>query len=176
MQRLAIVKLTGHVAEQNLVTALVPSETACVPSLSPGSISRTAAWIFSAAKTGLLVAGGKLSSFTSNALKDVIDETVHDGHAIIGNTKIRVDHLHCVAVDARLVGVCALLGLLASLFGARGGLSRLPRRRLSRLLGGFLGRLRVGCLVHGRFFVVVSEERKKGGYSVSFCQRLVKVS
>jgi len=90
---------------------------------------------FSAAKSSLLVVGGKLSSFTSNALKDIIDEGVHDGHTLLGDTSIRVDLLQHL-VDVRAVGLCALLGLLASgasLLGGLGGLSRL----LGRCLGHF---------------------------------------
>ena len=86
----------------------------------------------SAGKSGLLVVGGKLSSFGGNALKDVIDERVHDGHALLGDTSIRVDLLQNL-IDVGGVGLSTLLGL---------GLA------CSSLLG-CLGRLLGGCLGHG---------------------------
>ena len=86
----------------------------------------------SAGKSGLLVVGGKLSCLSSNALKDIIDEGVHDGHSLLGDTSIWVDLLQDL-VDVRRVGFSTLLGL-----GLAG----------SSLLG-CLGRLLGGCLGHG---------------------------
>ena len=78
-----------------------------------------------ATESGLLVVGGKLSSFIGNALKDIVDEGVHDGHALLGDTSVRVDLLENL-VDVGRVSLSALLRLL----GSSGG-----------LLGGCLGRL-----------------------------------
>ena len=86
----------------------------------------------SAGKSGLLVVGGKLSSFSGNALKDIIDERVHDGHSLLGDSSVRVDLLEHL-VDVGRVGLSTLLGL---------GLA------CSSLLG-CLGRLLGGCLGHG---------------------------
>jgi hypothetical protein len=80
----------------------------------------------------LLVVGGKLSSFSGNALKDIIDEGVHDRHALLGDSSVRVDLLEHL-VDVGRVSFSTLLGLAL----ASGG-----------LLGG-LGRLLGGCLGHG---------------------------
>ena len=85
---------------------------------------------FTAAEGGLLVVSGKLSSFSGNALKDIIDEGVHDGHDLLGDTSIRVDLLE----DLVDVGRVALRALLAT--GLAGG-SLLGS--LGRLLGGSLG-------------------------------------
>ena len=86
---------------------------------------------FSGRKGGLLVVSSKASSFRSNAFKDIIDEVVHDGHALLGNTSIRVDLLQ----DFVNVGAVGFSALLALGLGAFGGLSR----SLGRLLGGSLG-------------------------------------
>jgi len=42
---------------------------------------------------GLLVVGSELGSFGGDALKDVIDERVQDGHGTVGDTGVRVDLL-----------------------------------------------------------------------------------
>ena len=39
----------------------------------------------------LLVVGGKLSGLAGDALEDVVDEGVHDRHALLGDTGVRVD-------------------------------------------------------------------------------------
>ena len=52
--------------------------------------------------------------------KDVVDERVHDGHALLGDTSVGVDLLEHL-VDVRRVRLGALLGLLgpsAAFFGA----------------------------------------------------------
>ena len=90
----------------------------------------------------LFVIGGELSSLTSNALEDVIDERVHDRHSLLADTGIGVDLLENL-VD---VGGVRFNALLALLFLAL------------RLGGGGLGRgLLGGCFCH--FFGDVDLER-----------------
>ena len=43
---------------------------------------------------GLLVVVSKAGSFTSDALEDVLDERVHDGHGFAGDTGVRMDLFH----------------------------------------------------------------------------------
>ena len=68
----------------------------------------------------LLVVLGKLSGLSGDALEDVVDERVHDGHTLLGDSSVGVDLLEDL-VDVRGVGLDALLGLLSS--GLLGGLS-----------------------------------------------------
>ena len=71
----------------------------------------------------LLVVSRELGGFGGDLFEDVVDEGVHDGHRLGGDTGVRVDLLeHLVDVD--LVGFS--LGLAATLLGAR----RLLLRRL----------------------------------------------
>jgi hypothetical protein len=94
-----------------------------------------------AAEGGLLVVSGKLAGFRCNALKDVVDEGVHDGHALLGDSSIGVDLLQ------HLVNVRAVrLGTLAALLGVAGFLGR---------LGALLGR----CLGHNCEWVWVKSKR-----------------
>jgi hypothetical protein len=86
------------------------------------------------AQGSLLVVGGKLSGLSSDTLEDVVDEGVHDGHALLADTGVGVDLLEDL-VDVGAVGFDALL---AALLLAVGGL-------LGGLGGGLLGR----CLGHG---------------------------
>jgi len=81
-------------------------------------------------KSGLLVVGGKLSSLGGDTLKDIVDEGVHDGHTLLGDSGIGVNLLKDL-VDVRRVGLYALLALLGS------GNSLLGC--LGRFLGGGLG-------------------------------------
>ena len=76
---------------------------------------------------GLLVVGGKLAGLGGDALEDVVDERVHDGHALLGDAGVGVDLLEDlvdvrrVALDALLPGAASgLLGCLGSLLGALG--------------------------------------------------------
>ena len=85
----------------------------------------------SATQSRLLVVGGKLSGFGGDTLEDIVDEGVHDGHTLLGDTGIGVDLLKDL-VDVRRVSLGTLLRL-----GARG--------RLLGCLSGLLGR----CLGHG---------------------------
>ena len=61
-------------------------------------------------KGGLLVVGGKLSSLSGNAFEDIVDEGVHDGHTLLGDTGIGVNLLQDL-VDVRGVALHSLLGL-----------------------------------------------------------------
>jgi hypothetical protein len=80
---------------------------------------------FSAGKSCLLVVGGKLSGFSRDTLEDIVDEGVHDGHSLLGDTGIRVDllqdlvNVRRVSLDttlllgtANLLGGCCLLDRL----------------------------------------------------------------
>jgi hypothetical protein len=88
-----------------------------------------------AGKGGLLVVSGKLSGFGGNALEDIVDEGVHDGHTLLGDTSIGVDLLEDL-VNVRGVALRALLFLSAGTsFLGNGSL-------LGRLLGGSLGHLK----------------------------------
>jgi len=84
------------------------------------------------AQCSLLVVGSKLTGFTGNALKDIINERVHNGHSLLGDSSIRVDLLEDL-VDVRRVRFHTLLVLLL-VTSLLGGLCR-----LGRLLGGCLG-------------------------------------
>jgi hypothetical protein len=85
-------------------------------------------------KGGLLVVGGKLSSLSGDALEDIIDEGVHDGHTLLTDTGVGVDLLEDF-VDVGGIGFDALLGTLLLAVGG--------------LLGGLGGGLFGGCLGHG---------------------------
>lgn len=86
---------------------------------------------FSAAECCLLVVCGELSCLRSDALEDIVDEGVHNGHALLGDSSVRVDLLEHL-VDVGAVGF-GTLGTLLAVTGLLGG------------LGALLG----GCLGHG---------------------------
>lgn len=86
---------------------------------------------FTGRKGGLLVVSGKLSSLGGDALEDIVDEGVHDGHTLLGDTGIGVDLLQDL-VDVRGVSLDTLLGL-----GGASGL--LGRGSLLGTLAGSLG-------------------------------------
>ena len=76
---------------------------------------------------------GQLASFTSNTVEDVVDERVHDGHALLGDAGVRVHLLlHLVDVDAVAFGASFLSLLVASLLR---GLCRFLGRSLSHCRG-----------------------------------------
>ena len=75
---------------------------------------------------GLLRVARELGGFERDAFEDVVDEGVHDGHALLGDARVGVDLLED-AVDVGGVGLDA--GLLSLAFS--GLLGR---------FGGFLGR------------------------------------
>ncbi len=60
---------------------------------------------------GLLVVGRKLSGLTGDALEDVVDERVHDAHALLADAGVGVDLLKDL-VDIGRVGFDPLLVLL----------------------------------------------------------------
>ena len=85
---------------------------------------------------GPLVVVGQTASLGSNALKDIVDKGVHDGHGLAGDTGVGVHLLqHLVDVDgvgllaSQLLlllvalgdGLLGLAGLLGSLSGNLGG-------------------------------------------------------
>ena len=74
---------------------------------------------------GPLVVVGQTGSFAGDSLEDVVDERIHDGHSLGGNTSIGVNLLeHLVDVDG--VGFTPLLpSLLVSLGDGFLGLSGL---------------------------------------------------
>ena len=82
-----------------------------------------------AAEGGLLVVSGELSGFSGDALENVINERIHNGHTLLGNTSIRVNLLQHT-VDVGRVRFHAFLGS-----GGGGGLFG----RFCRFLGGCLG-------------------------------------
>ena len=61
----------------------------------------------------LLVVGSETRSFSSNSLKEIIDEGVHDGHGLLGDTNIGVNLLQHL-VDVRSISLlpCFLPHLL----------------------------------------------------------------
>ena len=70
---------------------------------------------------GLLVVGGKLARLAGDALEDVVDERVHDGHAARADARVGVDLLEHL-VDVRAEGLDALaLALLVALGLRLGG-------------------------------------------------------
>jgi len=73
---------------------------------------------FSGRDGGLLVVGSKLGGLGGDALKDIVDERVQDGHGAVGDTSIRVNLLEDL-VDVRGVGF--LPGLATLLLFARWG-------------------------------------------------------
>ena len=80
----------------------------------------------SAAQSCLLGISGKTSCLRGNAIEDIVDKRVHDGHALFGNSSVRVD-LFEHAVNVRRPRLRTLLAALSS------------RRLLWCLLGGLLG-------------------------------------
>ena len=84
-------------------------------------------------KSGLLVVGGELSGLTGDTLEDVVDEGVHDGHSLLGDSSVGVDLLEHL-VDVGRVTLDTLLGALLLVAGG-GFLGCLGRS----LLGGCLG-------------------------------------
>ena len=63
---------------------------------------------------GLLVVLGELAGLSGDALEDVVDEGVHDGHALLGDASVGVDlleHLVDVGVATLYLFVCYTLYL-----------------------------------------------------------------
>jgi hypothetical protein len=72
---------------------------------------------FSGRDGGLLVVGSELGGLGGDALEDIVDEGVQDGHGTVGDTSVGVDLLEDL-VDVGAVGLLAGLGAL--LLVARG--------------------------------------------------------
>ena len=74
---------------------------------------------------GPLVVVGQAGSFSSDTLKDIVDEGVHDAHGLGGDTSVGVD-LFQDLVDVDGVRFLTFLGaFLATSWGRFGGLSGL---------------------------------------------------
>ena len=73
---------------------------------------------FAAAERRLLVVRGEFTRFRRDALENVLNERVHDGHALFGNTRVGVDLLEDL-VNVAAVRFRALFGLFGT---TRGGL------------------------------------------------------
>jgi hypothetical protein len=84
----------------------------------------------SARQSGLLVVSGKLSGFGGDALEDIVDKGVHDGHTLLRDTGVGVDLLQ----DLVNVGGVRFDSLLLFLSSGSGLLDR-----GGSLLGGLLG-------------------------------------
>ena len=72
---------------------------------------------------GLLVVAGETGRLGGNAVEHVVDEGVHDGHGLGGDTSLGVDLLqHLVDVDLVGLGLGLALRLLGvDLEGGKGG-------------------------------------------------------
>ena len=68
---------------------------------------------FSGGESGLLVVAAQFAGFSSDALEDVVDEGVHDGHGSFGDTSVGVDLLQDF-VDVGRVGLSAGLAAFAT--------------------------------------------------------------
>lgn len=79
---------------------------------------------------GALVDGSQLGGLRGEALEDVLDERVQDGHGLVGDTGVGVDLLQDT-VNVGGVGLLADLAALLLVAGLAG--------RLAGLLGGFRG-------------------------------------
>ncbi|KCV73341.1 hypothetical protein H696_00880 [Fonticula alba] len=90
---------------------------------------------------GALGEGGQLGGLIGNALEDVVDEGVHDGHGIGTDAGLGVDLLQDT-VDVGGVGLLAAGAALALAIGTTGGLG-------GDLGGGLAGGLLVSALVVG---------------------------
>lgn len=77
----------------------------------------------SATQSRFLIVGGQLASLSGNTFKNIIDEGVHDGHTLLGDTGVGVDLLEDL-VDVGGVGfdtlLAALLGVGGCLLGCLG--------------------------------------------------------
>ena len=100
-----------YLEDENLVTAFVPSEMACLES-SPGRMSRTEVWISRDEMVDFLLSGrggesqrgarreegrrrtgGELGSFFGDSLEEIRDEGVEDEHGLVGDSGVGVDLL-----------------------------------------------------------------------------------
>lgn len=91
----------------------------------------------------LLVVGSELGGLGSDALKDVLDERVENGHGLVRDTSVGVNLLEDT-VDVGRVSLLADLGGLLLVTRLGGGLGGLLGS-----LGGGLASGRGGCLTGG---------------------------
>ena len=80
--------------EVNLVTALVPSDTAVLGKLSRQD-EPDSSLDLTGGHGGLLVVAGQLGCLSGNLLEDVVDEGVQDRHGLGADSSVRV-HLQGV--------------------------------------------------------------------------------
>ncbi len=73
-----------------LVTALVPSDTACLAQL-PGQQQTHGGLDLSGSDGGALVVVSETRRFTGDALEDVVDERVHDPHRLGRDPGVRMN-------------------------------------------------------------------------------------
>ena len=92
------------------MTALVPSETACLAS-SPGSMRRTAVWISRLLRVAFLLYVASFPASVAKAFENIMDERVHDGHSFLRNSSVGVNLLQHL-VNVRRVTLDTLLSLL----------------------------------------------------------------
>ena len=84
----------------------------------PGEEQPNGSLNFPGGDGGPLIVVGQTGSFTSDSLKDIVHERVHDRHSLGGNTSVGVDLLqHLVDVDS--VGLTPLLPLFLISLGDR---------------------------------------------------------
>jgi len=82
-----------------LVTAVVPSLTACLAS-SPGRSNLMAVWISRELTVDFLLLWTRREASVA-MLEDIVDKRVHDAHGFAGDTSVRVNLLqHLVDVDS----------------------------------------------------------------------------
>jgi hypothetical protein len=91
---------------------------------------------FTTAQRGLFVVRGQFAGFAGDAFENIVDETIHDAHALFGNARIGMDLLEHL-VNVRRVTFRALF-VLSLGAGDLGGLGR--------------GRFAAGCTGFGRSF------------------------
>lgn len=94
---------------------------------------------FFGADGGALVVGSDLAGLRSSALKDIIDEAVHDGHSLLGDVDFRVALTEDLE-DVRRVRLMTRLAALSS-----GGVGLLNSRLSGSLTGGLLFSFRGHC-------------------------------
>ena len=119
-----------------MVTALVPSDTACLAS-SPGRRSLTEVWISLDVSVFFSAVPRERDRFCGEAVKRVLDERVHDAHRTAGDARLGV-HLLEHLVDVAREGLDTPLAALVA----------------TRLLGGRLGGGFAGSFGHFDIFVV----------------------
>ena len=94
-------------------------------------------------ESGFLVVSSQLASLGSNTFKDVVDEGVHDGHALGADARVGVHLLQHLVDVAGVAGGVRLFAALGSSVGLLGGLLGLARR-FAGLLSGSLSTARRG--------------------------------